>query len=621
MSSRRILDAFDIRGLSTQLNPLPNPSAHYNEFDWTAYADAAGTAPVDGTGGTPSGNLNWSRSTTTPLKGDASFVLSKSGANAQGEGFSTPFTIPRAWQGRVLRVRLRHEYISGTYATGDLRFYIYDITNSRLIPIAPGELEHTLVPGLFQGSFQTSIDSTSYRFIVHVASTSAVAYSLRLDEFEITEQPVAQGTPNVDMAAYTATLTNLGTATQNLEWGRDGQFVIIKGRITIGATLPSGAIRISTPPGVSFADSLNIAAGTGTASKTSFPLGSIEIASSTTFGFLSQSANSAWNATNPFTWAAGDYFDVNLRAKVVGWSSQTQMSSETDTRVVAAKVNRATSAQNIANNTLTTLQFNNVFKDSHGGWDAANFRYRIPVSGTYVIHGYVETASTTATGVVVVYPLIDGSSRPNRATNTKSGTASGSLGVTYSFQIDLLAGQTVAISTLQITGGAIDYLSSASIEGGFVMNIERTGGPSQISPTESIAIAVNTATGTLASGDNPTVFTNKVLDTHGAYNASTGVFTVPATGLYQADGAVFLSGTFALDLRVNCNLQIDGTSVAGALQRAGGAVTNMGSGLCTFTRRLVTGQQIRLVAGTTATGPTYNPDTNVSYMNIKRIGI
>ena len=51
---------------------------------WAAYADAAGATPVDGTGGSPTTTVT--RTTSAPLIGDASILLTKPASDVQGEG-------------------------------------------------------------------------------------------------------------------------------------------------------------------------------------------------------------------------------------------------------------------------------------------------------------------------------------------------------------------------------------------------------------------------------------------------------------------------------------------------------------------------------------------------------
>lgn len=136
----------------------------------------------------------------------------------------------------------------------------------------------------------------------------------------------------------------------------------------------------------------------------------------------------------------------------------------------------------------------------------------------------------------------------------------------------------------------------------------------------AVALAVNTTVTAISSALTDVVFTNKVIDPTNSYNTSTGVWTCPTTGLYSIQGAVFCSGTFGLDTRVNCMIQVNGVDTAAALQRSGGAVTNMGSGVVIALRNITAGQTVKFRAASNATTPTINSDTTLTYLNINKIG-
>ena len=76
------------------LNYISNPNAEASTSGWSTYADAAQPTPVNGTGG--SANITLARSTSNPLRGSGSFLLTKDAVNRQGNGVSTDFSIERA---------------------------------------------------------------------------------------------------------------------------------------------------------------------------------------------------------------------------------------------------------------------------------------------------------------------------------------------------------------------------------------------------------------------------------------------------------------------------------------------------------------------------------------------
>jgi hypothetical protein len=226
------------------INYVLNPDAEENTLGWATYADAAGVAPVDGTGGSP--NVTFTRSTSSPLRGTASFLFTKDAANRQGQGASYDFTIASADASKTLQISFDFENTGASYAAGDLRAYIYDVTNAVLI--TPAVVSIAAAKFQFQTTFVAST-STSYRLILHVASTNASAYTAKFDNVVVGPQLLALGTAMEDSKSITLTISaSFGTSSQSLKYQRIGAWMRLQGVIgwgtTTGATtsftLPSG---------------------------------------------------------------------------------------------------------------------------------------------------------------------------------------------------------------------------------------------------------------------------------------------------------------------------------------------------------------------------------------------
>lgn len=165
---------------------------------WVTYADAAGTTPVNGTGGTPT--VTFTRTTSSPLFNTASGLITKDASNRQGEGVSYDFTLPLGLTSRSNTLEI-FSSTAGTYSTGDLKVYIYDITNATLI--TPSITDISSGSDRFRAAW-TSTASTSYRICIHVSTTSASAYSCKIDNISIaaTIEPVdTVGTVQITSAA------------------------------------------------------------------------------------------------------------------------------------------------------------------------------------------------------------------------------------------------------------------------------------------------------------------------------------------------------------------------------------------------------------------------------------
>lgn len=212
---------------------------------WATYADAAATTPVDGTGGTA--GITFAASAVTPLRGTYSGLLTKDAANRQGNGVAFAFTIDRTDRGKPLQIQFDFEALSGTYAAGDVAVFLYDVTNSLLI--ATSTVNVPGGAGTFNASFLTTT-STSYRLILHVASTSASAYSLGLDNFRVGPFETLLGLAGHGFLPYTPTFQGFGTPIGIDFWyRRSGDTLQVIGGFVSGT--PSAVeARVGFPPGL-----------------------------------------------------------------------------------------------------------------------------------------------------------------------------------------------------------------------------------------------------------------------------------------------------------------------------------------------------------------------------------
>jgi hypothetical protein len=166
---------------------------------------------------------------------------------------------------------------------------------------------------------------------------------------------------------------------------------------------------------------------------------------------------------------------------------------------------------------------------------------------------------------------------------------------------------------------ASGYINIYAKSDGRLYQQDDTGIESILAANTYVGLVVNTTTTTISSALTDIVFTNKVEDTHSAYNTTTGIWTCPVTGRYEMTGAIFSSGTFGLDTRVNCMIQVNGVDTAAALSRAGGAVTNLGSGVAIAVRNITAGQTVKFRGASQAGTPAIVSDTTLTYFNIKRV--
>lgn len=556
---------------------------------WATYADAAGTSPVDGTGGSPT--VTWTASNTSPLRGTHHYLLTKSAANLQGQGASYDFTIDSADQGRVLQIGFDYKIVSGTYASGDITVWIYDVTNAVLLPQPSGNsvINTSIASQQGQCTFQSSINSTSYRLIVHVSTTSASAYTLAFDNFSVGPQVNSSGAVDTDWISYTPTFTGFGTVTSiDFKYRRNGTDIEVVGTATSGTPTATEA-RLSLPSGIVGATlTANKGAGVYFNGATSTTHGGLVIIESAqtyfTFGhtgsFGSSSINPYAKANGDVVMSSGGVMAFNAKIQVAGWGPNTVLSTSANTRAV---VFTGTQSSQAVTADVTNVTFTST-KDTVAGW-ATNI-YTVAVPGDYLVSVSVFS-SATATPQVYKNGTVFGSVT---TIDNASRAGAGSL-----LLPNLVVGDTISVrsaTSVTLTSGNISILLLQS--------------PQQIAASERISFSATTSN-TAATTSTPFIFSSKTNDSHATYNSATGVFTAPAPGFYH-----FSAGIVSTAASANISLYKNGT-----LFVVGTPFTSANLGLISIDMSLVSGDTIDIRPSANATG---SNSATTNYFSGFRIG-
>jgi hypothetical protein len=262
---------------------------------WTAYADAAGATPVDGTGGSPT--ATWTLNTSTPLRNTTSFRLTKDAANRQGEGVSYPFTLSAADLNMPVYVSFSLA-ASSAFVSGDVVPFIYDVTAGALVT-----LTGQATGNRYRGVFYTNGTSTSYRFGLHIATTNASAYTLDVDTVIVGPDKLIQGIIDGPETVYTPTIANdTNMNVKRASYYVKGRHIYLLGEIGWNGNGSGGAITFSLPSGYTIASTT----GGGTSNQTFgygffFQTGSgffpvdVRVNSSTTVKFTQHAASDHLN--------------------------------------------------------------------------------------------------------------------------------------------------------------------------------------------------------------------------------------------------------------------------------------------------------------------------------------
>lgn len=524
---------------------------------WATYADAAGTSPVDCTGGSPSSTF--AASANTSLYGAYNGLWTKSAANRQGEGLSYAFTIDSGYQAKVLSIEIPYIIGSGTFtaktpsAASDMTVWIYDVTNAVLIqPSSISFLSNsTTTSDIMSAEFQTASNSVSYRLCIHTQSTSASAYTVRFDDVKVKPSEYVYGTPITDWQSYTPTGSWSSNTTYTGRWRRVGDSAQVEVQIATTGAPTSAALTVNLPSGLVI-DTAKMSSGTNTTAGlplsggwildtgTAFWAAYVDYSSTTAVAVHSSNSQTDTRISGgvtqaaPMTWANGDRARIWFQVPISGWSSSQQTSDKWDGRVVAARYT-TNAGQSISNGATTIIDFEDKELDTHSAvTTGASWKFTAPFAGNYQVESCITT-SGTGTGATILLDIFKnggGYARGDRrvSSNNFHGQCVTSLVV-------LSAGDYFDIRFENGSGATKTLESSTQTNHVSVFLIS---GSTTLSFTEKVAAIYTDTAGSVmsrsTSGGNDTPWTTvpyptKVVDTHGA--VSSGVFTAPYAGQYQ----------------------------------------------------------------------------------------
>lgn len=557
-----ILPADIVEGQDSSKSWIKNSHFEKNVNSVSSYLNTAGTSPVDGTGG--GATITCTRTTSSPISGDGSLLITKDAANRQGQGCSIPFTIDRGDRATMQTIVLPYEVASGTFTAGtdttnsDLVMWVYDVTNSVLIPVQGTGRFYSNTADYFFGYFQTNSNSTSYRLIFHQALTGTSAYTIKVDNIKIFKSKFSSGTTITDWVSYTPTVSNLGTGSTSsnvAKWRRVGdsaEYMITfqkdgsggSGASVVTWSLVSGqsvdANKLPFGSATAKADNIGsawVVSGGNYSASNYVPL----VNSATTFAISKPTASGQLTGADI---PANTYIIFRATVPIQGWESSIQQSDGYDSRkiVFEARTNPGTIATSAA--TYVTLTWSTPTVDHVAGWNGTD-TYTIKTADCYDIQILANQNANAAAYLDVAY-RIDGGSEVLIGRGFGSGTAGGV--VTGTATACLNAGQTVQARAQTEGTQGIGTLRR--------FTIKRSGGGSPtISATELIAAGYSLSANKTPAANAALDFDTKLYDTHNAVTTGgSGVwkFTAPAPGIYEmCVNAALSSGNQTLDMYKN----------------------------------------------------------------------
>ncbi len=459
--------------------------------------------------------------------------------------------------------------------------------------------------------------------MIYNANATGGAASVYLDDFYVGPQtsPVGPAMTDLGTISWTPTGSFNTNTTYTGSWKRVGDsmqgyvnmtFSGAPNSTTCTITMPSG-YTIDTTKVNSSGSGSNIGGCTFTHSGTVYT-GSINVSSSTVI-YPDLQTTGAITQASPQTIGNGDNIQFHFIVPIAGWSSNTSMSSDTDTRVIASKANMITAGQTVTTS-LAAITLNNVPYDVSGSMSAAGI-YTTPVTGFYQLsYGIAIIAGTTPTALTAALK-VNGTTL-YLLTTTTSIAATKEYALTNSGLIKLNAGDTVQLFA-QSSGTA----STTDFGNDLVQfSAARVSGPAVIAATESVNARYHASATAVSGSDATVVFSTKDFDSHNAYSTSTGNYTVPVSGKYAVSATLRVLGTYtaantssSLSVYKNTVQYSQSTSVtAGSISQTfiGVSINDLVS--CNA------GDVIAIKVSSSATGPSLDNGNEREFFSIERVG-
>lgn len=610
-------------------NLLPNGGFEAAAAKWRAYCDAAGTAPVDGIGGGVAG-FAISSSTTSPLDGKSSGLITKDAANRQGCGISTDFT---AKPNKVYQVKLNYKVTSGTYTEDAYKVYIYDIVNNELKEVSPVFVKNSLLEETYSGVVQTGL-GTSYRLIVHNASTNAVAVTMKIDEGSVDDQLKTQGSFSTDFRTYTGTCS--GSFTTNTTYsckekiiGDEVEFQInlsFSGApnatnltLNIPYSIDTTKLVSTTPDNLIFGKGSILDAGIK-----GYPI-NIDYINTTSVRVIIPGTDQTHIYNNgfvtnvvPFSIGAGDSLSVTFKVPIVGKSSNTVLSSEYLQRDFIAHIGNSTS-QSISTGSDVRVQYSVAIVDSHGATTlGSNARITAQTTGCYDVYSLTTFTYTS-------WAINDGFTvriKKNGSTNVLAtgigieNTNNFSKAATLSGVVCLNANDYIETYINLSRSGGATTLNGDNLQNYLILKL-RSSGTQVASEVNCSVKAYHTSGASLATAGSTIIFDSESYDYCGEYDPGTGVFTASRPGEYEIHYHVysvnFSDATFETQLMKNVSTGLDRDDIG--LKHP---TLNRARSIMTIKVRLLTGENLRLKNTGAHIGQ--NLYTGDNYITIRRVG-
>ena len=551
-----ILSADIIDGIKTEKNYIRG-QVEKNTASWTNFKNSVvGIAPESGAGTTADSDVTWSLTTTNPISGASSFQLVKPAANRQGNSKRYQFTIDRGDRYSVIRIAGKSEVVSGTFTYGDgttvspssVRWYIRDVTNDVIIEPTGTMMDGS---GNFFSEYQTT-DSLVYELILHIADATSNAWTINFDLFSVGPRTIARGPILSDPFSFTPSDVSYSWGTvsaSSFNCARNGKFAIIEGYLTLssavsaeitldpaeylppGLTADTSAILTQVPCGSWFSDDASAATNADNAAGVAIIVG----ATGQILFVMGNPTEDVVDGAQPQTWASGDTFSFKVMVPVLGWGSNTVLSSDSGTRALVLNASRS-ATQSIPTGVETDVIFDNVEQQTGGiSLNTSTGIATVSESGWYFAHASARFDNLN--DGVEVYGTLEFDGVGQADCWQTCGGASLEVSLPCVAARYLNAGGTISYAVFQSTGVAKNIAAGSNT----TLSIFKIQSPQTIATAEKCKAIYESN-----SGQSITVavvvinFEDKETDTHNAVTVGAAwKWTAPQAGFARVNASIY----------------------------------------------------------------------------------
>ena len=347
------------------------------------------------------------------MRGTGSLLITKDASNRQGNGCAISLGALEAadlGQGMTVIFELS---TSSAYLTGDLRVYAIGIPSGNVLEAVPTEVSDAS-PNLFSTTFYPQANTdTQYLLALHVASTSALAWTAKLDNILVGKGSKTQGTVSTPWKSFTPT----GTFSTNTTYATTSQFRRVgdsmEAMVKVSFTGAPNAVTffLNIPNGLQIDTAKvndNVFTNFGTAmffdASTNFTyIGSV--VSNASDGtqvriFAEGGVASNWSNTVPVTIATGDTFTMRFTIPILGWGTAQALSSDIGHQPVGFNVYRAGADIAVATTNETQIVYDlssgGIYSNLGGQFNPANGTFVAAQSGYFCFNSQAQVDNLTA---------------------------------------------------------------------------------------------------------------------------------------------------------------------------------------------------------------------------------